>query len=47
MQGGSYEGGVLDGRYHGKGREVGLLSVREGTWRHGQLVEEAVRRPQQ
>ena len=38
MEGGSYEGGVADGRYHGWGRHTDTLGqVTEGQWTHGQL----------
>jgi hypothetical protein len=38
MEGGSYEGGVADGRYYGWGRHTDTLGqVTEGQWTHGQL----------
>ncbi len=38
LQGGSYEGSVADGKYHGWGRLINTLgTVTEGNWIHGQL----------
>jgi hypothetical protein len=38
LQGGYYEGGVADGKYHGWGRLTDTLgNVLEGNWVHGQL----------
>ena len=38
LQGERYEGGVADGKYHGRGRLINTLgAVIEGNWIHGQL----------
>jgi hypothetical protein len=41
LQGGSYEGGVEDGKYHGWGRLTDTLGqVWEGQWLHGEFFDE-------
>ncbi len=38
LQGGSYEGGVADGKFHGGGRLTDTLGrVQEGVWVHGRF----------
>jgi hypothetical protein len=46
VQGGSYEGGVADGKYHGWGRLTNTLGeVTEGNWIQGLLQQTSRREP--